>query len=178
MRQSLVKSCEKMLRQGNDSIVLLGDIGVYSFRDLSNQFPTRVLNIGIMEQSMVSVGAGLSSRGITPTIHTIAPFLVERSLEQIKIDFGYQGLAANLVSVGASFDYAALGCTHHCPADMLTLAKIPGMQLFVPGHPKEFEDLFEKNWNSKALNYSERRSPKAKVRTKCSYHCCWTTPQS
>jgi transketolase len=153
MRQSFVSSCEKMLISGNDSVVLLGDIGVFGFQNLSESFPKRILNLGIMEQTMVGVGAGFASRGIIPTLHSIAPFLVERALEQIKIDFGYQKLPANIVTVGASFDYSGLGCTHHCPADIPTLINVPGVNLFIPGHPSEFSSMFDDHWDSKAINY-------------------------
>jgi transketolase len=153
MRKSFVKSCEKMIRQGDNSVVILGDIGVYGFKKISSEFPSRVLNLGIMEQAMVGVGSGFASRGIIPTLHSIAPFLIERALEQIKIDFGYQNYPANFVSVGASFDYATLGCTHHCPADIPNLANIPGIDLFIPGHSEEFSKLFDSNWNSNSINY-------------------------
>lgn len=153
MRKSFVSSCEKMLMNGNDSVVLLGDIGVFGFQNLSEAFPNRILNLGIMEQTMVGVGAGFASRGIIPTLHSIAPFLVERALEQIKIDFGYQKFPANIVTVGASFDYSGLGCTHHCPADIPTLINVPGVNLFIPGHPTEFSNMFDVNWDSKAINY-------------------------
>jgi transketolase len=62
-------------------------------------------------------------------------------------------LAGNFVSVGASFDYAALGCTHHCPADISILSDIPGANLFIPGTASEFEHLFRSNWNNGKLNY-------------------------
>jgi transketolase len=153
MRQSFVSGCEKMISSGNDSVVLLGDIGVFGFQSLINTFPSRVLNLGIMEQAMVGIGAGYASRGIIPTLHSIAPFLVERALEQIKIDFGYQKFPANIVTVGASFDYSGLGCTHHCPADVPTLVNIPGVDLFIPGHATEFSTMFDGNWDSSAINY-------------------------
>jgi transketolase len=92
-------------------------------------------------------------------VHTIAPFIVERSLEQIKIDFCYQNLGGNFVSVGGSYDYAALGCTHHCPGDVGILKYVPGMQVVVPGHPDEFDTLFQNSYaNGKATYFrlSER----------------------
>ena len=103
-------------------------------RVCSKKHPLRAHNIGILEQSTIGLAAGLSLAGHFPIVHTIAPFLVERAYEQIKIDLGYQQLGSNLVSVGGSYDYAGLGCTHHCPADVGILNKIPGIEIIVPGH--------------------------------------------
>ena len=153
MRKKFNSVVSALVEQDKDAILLLGDIGVYNFHKTLEDFPDRAFNIGILEQSMVGVAAGFSLQGYTPIIHTIAPFIVERAFEQIKIDFGYQGLPGNFVSVGASFDYAALGCTHHCPGDVNLLSNIPGVNVFVPGDEKEFEYLFRNNWKNGQLNY-------------------------
>lgn len=153
MRKALVEVVEEVIRSNENSALLLGDIGVYGFRNALNDFPNRVFNLGILEQSMIGVAAGLASEGVVPIVHTIAPFLVERSLEQLKIDFGYQRLAGNFVSVGASFDYSGLGCTHHCPADVNILSSIEGFNIFLPGSPSEFKYLFNKHWNNGEINY-------------------------
>jgi transketolase len=79
--------------------------------------------------------------------------MVERALEQIKVDFGYQGLPGNFVSVGASFDYAALGCTHHCPADISLISTIPNSKIYVPGNAKEFASQYLNHWDDGNLNY-------------------------
>jgi len=153
MRKKFNSVVSALMEQDKDAILLLGDIGVYNFHKTLEDFPNRAFNIGILEQSMVGVAAGFSLQGYTPIVHTIAPFIVERAFEQIKIDFGYQGLPGNFVSVGASFDYAALGCTHHCPGDVNLLSNIPGVNVFVPGDEKEFEYLFRNNWKNGQLNY-------------------------
>ena len=153
MRRQFCESASDIVRNNDNAALLLGDIGVFGFRQVLSEFPLRAINIGILEQSMVGVAAGFSLAGFTPIVHTIAPFMVERALEQIKIDFGYQRLAGNFVSVGASFDYAALGCTHHCPADISLLSDIPGANLYIPGTAIEFEQMFLSNWNNGRLNY-------------------------
>lgn len=153
MRKIFANVATQVIENEPHSALLLGDIGVYGFRDVLARHPQRVFNVGILEQSMISLGAGLASEGIIPIIHTIAPFMVERAYEQIKIDFGYQNLPGNLVSVGASFDYTKLGCTHHCPADINLMSNIPGVNIFIPGHSEEFQYQFKENWNNSALNY-------------------------
>ena len=91
--------------------------------------------------------------GFIPVVHTIAPFLIERSLEQLKDDFCYQKLGGNFVSVGASYDYAALGCTHHCPGDVGILKNLPDMEIVLPGTSDEFEMLFNTSYNNSHPTY-------------------------
>jgi transketolase len=153
VRKTLIEVVDEVIRNNKESALLLGDIGVHGFRNTLSDFPDRAFNLGILEQSMVSVAAGLASEGVIPIVHTIAPFLVERSLEQLKIDFGYQCLPGNFVSVGASFDYSGLGCTHHCPADVNILSSIEGFNIFIPGSSAEFKYLFKKYWNNGEINY-------------------------
>ena len=88
-----------------------------------------------------------------PIIHTIAPFIVERAFEQIKIDFGYQKLNGNFISVGASYDYSALGCTHYCPGDVQLLDTIPNMDIILPGTSQEFDTLFNQTYNNGNPSY-------------------------
>jgi transketolase len=102
---------------------------------------------------MVNVAAGLSAKGISPVVHTIAPFLIERSYEQIKLDFAYQELGVNLVSVGGAFDYSKLGCSHHCYTDYSLIAQFENASVFFPGSDIEFELLFKSAYNNKQINY-------------------------
>lgn len=153
MRKAFVEAASNLLELDERVVLLLGDIGVFGFRDAAAMNPGRVLNVGILEQSMVGMGAGLALTGHIPIIHTIAPFLVERALEQIKIDFGYQRVPGNLVTVGGSFDYSALGGTHHCPGDVGILLNVPEIEIFVPGTPAEFTQLFQQNYNNNRLSY-------------------------
>ena len=143
MRTLFPKLVKSYLDSGNDLFVLLGDIGVYSFKDISEHYPKNIENLGTIEQSMVGIAAGISLGGSIPIVHTITPFLIERAFEQLKIDFGYQKLRGNFLSVGGAFDYSALGATHHCPADVSLIKLIPGFQCIIPGHPKEFKTLFD-----------------------------------
>jgi transketolase len=147
MRKQLVKTVQQLLID-DKVVLLLGDIGVFGFRDSFSKYPNRVYNIGILEQSTVSLASGMSINGLIPIIHTIAPFLIERCLEQLKVDFGYQKLNGNFISVGASYDYAALGCTHHCPGDVSQLLTIPDIEIILPGTSKEFDALLSQGYNN------------------------------
>jgi transketolase len=154
MRKAFAQCVGKELAENELCTLLLGDIGVHAFRESFGKFPHRIFNIGILEQSMVSIAAGMALEGLIPTIHTIAPFVVERAYEQIKVDFGYQKLRGNLITVGSSVDYAALGCTHHCPGDVAILLNIPDVQIIVPGHGGEFTSLYEQTSRNDSFTYS------------------------
>ena len=168
MRKEFATVMESELFLNPASTLLLGDIGVFGHRESFKKFPNRVFNIGILEQSMVSLAAGMAMGGLIPTIHTIAPFLVERAFEQIKIDFGYQSLGGNIVTVGASLDYAALGATHHCPGDVGMMLNIPGAEIYVPGTAAEFSDQFSRSSRNEKISYfrlSEKSNKKSNITT-------------
>jgi transketolase len=163
MRKQFVKTVEKIFSNKNIALIL-GDISVHAFSKLMKKYTNRAINIGILEQSTISFAAGLSKLGIIPIIHTIAPFMISRCFEQIKIDFGYQKLSGNFVSVGASYDYSKLGCTHHCPEDINLLKNIPGMQIVIPGSSFEFDSLFLSSYKNNFPTYfrlSERENDKS-----------------
>jgi len=153
MRKELVKSIEKIQDIDDNAVLLLGDIGVFGFRNSFNKHPNRTYNIGILEQSTISLAAGMATIGLIPFVHTIAPFLVERGLEQLKVDFGYQNLNGNFISVGASYDYAALGGTHHCAGDVAQLLTIPNMEIIIPGTSNEFNQLINQTYNNGSPTY-------------------------
>ena len=153
MRKTFPKVTENLMKKNKKIFCLLGDIGIFSFRNVFRKYKKRILNMSTMEQSMIGFAAGLSKVGFIPIIHTIAPFLVLRALDQIKIDFVYNRLSCNIVSVGASNDYTKLGTTHHCFEDINILSNYRDINLFIPSNEKEFKFLFEKNYNNNAINY-------------------------
>ena len=153
MRKTFPKVTESLMKKNKKVFCLLGDIGVFSFRNVFKNYKNRILNMSTMEQSMIGFAAGLSKIGFIPIIHTITPFLVLRSLEQIKIDFVYNKLNCNIVSVGASNDYTRLGTTHHCFEDVNILSSYQDINLFIPSNEKEFKYLFEKHYNNNLINY-------------------------
>lgn len=153
MRSQLVKTVSKIIDEDQRAVLLLGDIGVFAFRETISRHPLRAYNIGILEQSTISLASGLSMCDLIPIVHTIAPFLVERAFEQIKVDLCYQELGANLISVGGSYDYAGLGPTHHCPGDVGLLNQIPDVEIIAPGHPDEFDKLFRSNYENQRTTY-------------------------
>ena len=137
MREAFRDAAVELLEEDPLTAVVLADISADLFAKAMARHPARVLNVGIREQLMVSVGGGLALAGMRPIVHTYAPFLVERAFEQVKLDLGHQGAAAVLVSVGASYDAARSGRTHQAPEDVLLVGAVPGFSVHVPGHPDE-----------------------------------------
>ena len=140
-----MKSCvSNMILDNEKAILLLIDIGAFGFKKFMEEHPNQVKNIGIFEPGTVSIASGLSLSGMIPTIYGISPFIVQRSLEQLKLNFVYQNVGGNFITTGASYDFSKLGYSHYCPEDVETLKTLPGMEILVPGTPKQFQTLFSR----------------------------------
>lgn len=133
--------------------VLLTDISSGYFGEVAASHPDRVVGLGIMEQTALSAAAGVALEGFLPVVHSIAPFIVLRPFEQLRDDFVYQRLGVNVVSIGASYDYASDGYTHNAPDDVPALLALGGVEVVVPGTPAEFEGLFRASYANGAPTY-------------------------
>jgi transketolase len=139
MRDRFTTTTIELLDSNPRLAAVLADIGAAAFQ--KSPHVDRVVNLGIREQLLVGVSAGLALAGLRPIAHSYTPFLIERPLEQIKLDLGHQDLGAVLVSIGASYDAATEGRTHQAPEDVALLAALPGWTIHVPGHPDEAEQM-------------------------------------
>ena len=137
MRTVFAAEASELLEEDPLTAVVLAEISADLFGKAAARHPDRVLNVGIREQLMVSVGGGLALAGMRPIVHTYAPFLVERAFEQVKLDLAHQGGHAVLASIGASYDAARAGRTHQAPEDVALIDSLPGFSVIVPGHPAE-----------------------------------------
>jgi transketolase len=151
MRTQFPKTVLELMDKDERVVVLLGDIGVAKFTEVMAKYPTRCLNVGILEQSMVGMAAGLAMAGFIPIVHTIEPFLVERAFEQIKDDFGYQELKGTFVGVNLIDTAPNLGYTHQTPYAMQMISLVKGLSAFEPTTPEEFDKLLKENYEG--LNY-------------------------
>lgn len=134
-------------------VVMVGDISHGILQPFAKVCPDRYFNIGICEPAMVNLAAGLSKVGLNPVVHTIAPFITERAFEQLKLDFGYQNLNLNLISVGGSFDYSKLGCSHHCYTDVSLISHLNRGVVIMPGSEIEFTKIFNEIYKNNSINY-------------------------
>jgi transketolase len=115
----------------NDSV---GSSKLGGFRD---RFPERLINVGIAEQDMVGVAAGLANGGKIPFVSAASCFLTARAMEQIKVDAAYSQHHLVLVGQSPGMAYGELGPTHHSIEDLSWLRTIPGLTVLVPSDPVE-----------------------------------------
>lgn len=123
----------------NDKIhLVVADISpVGSLADFGKHFPDRYTNVGVAEQSMIGICAGLALRGKQPFAYSIANFSLYRPFEFIRNDLCYQNLPVTIVGMGAGVIYADHGATHHTMEDIAVASAIPNMQIIAPCDPEE-----------------------------------------
>lgn len=148
MTAMFYKTIDDVMARDERTIVLLGVSGVGIYVDLSQKFPGRFIDAGIMEQAIIGIASGMSVAGMIPIAYGHSTFMIERAYEQLKIDFGYQHLSGNFIVYGGSTEIGVLGATHCCPAALSLLSMIPGMEIVVPGRPDEFKSLFLETYDN------------------------------
>ena len=109
MRRTFGKIITELADKDEKIFVMVGDIGYRVFDDFRKKHPDRFINMGICEQSMIGVSAGMALEGLKPWVYTITPFLIERPFEQVKLDIDQQNVDVKLVGFA---DYPTLGPTH------------------------------------------------------------------
>ena len=142
------------LVQTDPSVALVyAEISGQFFGDVERRHPDRVVNVGIREQLLVNVGAGMALTGMRPIVHTFGSFLVERAFEQVKLGFGHQDVGGVLVGSGGSFDIAGGGRTHQAPGDVALLDTLPGVSIHAPGTAQEVDAVLRRSVAGSGVHY-------------------------
>jgi transketolase len=108
-----------------------------SMEKFRKEFPERFINVGVAEQSMIGICAGMALKGLQPFAYTIATFSLYRPFEFVRDDLGYQNLPVTVVGIGGGVVYSTLGGTHHCQEDIAIAGAIPNMSIIAPCDPAE-----------------------------------------
>jgi len=153
IRQQFADTMLDVGKKDKGLVVLVGDISHFRLQPFAKACPGRYYNVGICEPTIVNMAAGLARVGFFPVVHTIAPFIIERAFEQIKLDFCYQDLGVSLISCGSAFDYSTLGYSHHCYDDFSLIKGLPGTQIIYPGMANEFDTLFKQTYGNGRITY-------------------------
>jgi transketolase len=129
--RELASEDQRIVAVVNDSV------GSSKLNQFGQMYPVRLVNVGIAEQNMIGVGAGLANGGLIPFVCGASPFLTGRALEQIKADLAYSNANVKLCGMSSGMAYGELGPTHHSIEDMAWLRAIANMTVIVPADPVE-----------------------------------------
>ena len=152
---ALAREDDRIVAVCNDSV---GSSNLGAFKA---EFPDRLINVGIAEQDLVGVGAGLANGGMIPFVSAAAPFLTGRALEQIKADVAYSGARVVLCGQSPGMAYGELGPTHHSIEDLSWLRAIAGLPVVVPADPDQTRAAVR--WAASAATGSYLRIARFKV---------------
>lgn len=139
--------CDVLLKHAatdKDILVVCSDSrGSGSMTNFAKEKPEQFVEVGIAEQDLVSISAGLASCGKKPYAVSPASFLSTRSMEQVKVDVAYSHTNVKLIGISGGVSYGALGMTHHSATDIATMSSIPGLNVYLPSDRFQTEKLIE-----------------------------------
>ena len=143
-KQEICNVLKEAAAKDRDIIVLCSDSrGSGSMGSFFDEYPKQSVEMGIAEQDLVSVSAGLASCGKKPFAISPSSFLSSRSLEQIKIDVAYSSVNVKLVGISGGVSYGALGASHHSVQDIASVVAIPNIRMYIPSDRFLTRILFE-----------------------------------
>lgn len=139
--------CETLLEQAQHDrsiMVLASDSrGSAAMAPFAKAYPEQFVEVGIAEQNIVGISAGLAHSGKKPFVTSPACFLSMRSIEQIKVDVAYSATNVKLVGISGGVSYGALGMSHHSVQDVAVMRAIPGIAVLLPADRHETKRMTE-----------------------------------
>ena len=151
-RQAICEVLMKHAETDKDIVVLCSDSrGSASLTPFANAYPEQFVEMGIAEQDLVSVSAGLAKCGKKAFAASPACFLSTRSYEQAKIDCAYSNTNVKLIGISGGVSYGALGMSHHSAQDIAAMAAIPNMRVYLPSDRSR-----QQNWLRRSLPMKNR----------------------
>jgi len=141
MRDTFAQAFYEEAQLNPKLFLVVADISPASkISNFKQEFPTRFLDVGVAEQNLIGLSAGLALKGYKPFAYTIANFTIYRPFEQIRDDVCYQNLPVTMVGMGAGITYSPLGATHHTLEDVAVMSAIPNMSVLAPCDPPELTE--------------------------------------
>jgi transketolase len=144
MRGKIIDSIFAQMETNDNLFFLTADMGIGLVEKFEEHYPNRFLNVGIAEQNLVGISAGLVNIGYRPFAYTISNFIIHRCLEQIRNDIGLHNYPITLLGTSTGFDNAPLGPTHHIVDDWGTLKGLPNIDIYCPSSVSYADKLIEK----------------------------------
>lgn len=141
MRNAFSETLYECAKADPSIYIVVADISpAGSMAKFQQEYSSRFINVGVAEQVMIGISAGLALKGCQPFAYTIATFSLYRPFEMVRNDLGYQNLPVTVVGMGAGVIYSTLGGTHHTQEDVAIAGAIPNMQILSPCDPLECID--------------------------------------
>lgn len=148
MRDTFSDKLVEIASEDSTVMLLSGDHGYGLFNSLREAKPAQFINMGVAEQNMVGVAAGLSRVGFKPIVYGLSAFIPIRVLEQIKLDVCHDNLPVIFIGDGAGFVYSHLGTSHQSTEDIAATRAIPNLIILSPGDRFELERCFQLAYDS------------------------------
>ena len=139
MRGAFFRALAELAEREERVHLVVGDIGFGVTETFAQRFPSRFLNVGVAEQNMTGIAAGMALCGKIVFTYSIANFPILRCLEQVRNDICYHQANVKIVAVGGGLAYGSLGATHHATEDLAIMRSLPRMVVVAPGDPAEAE---------------------------------------
>ncbi|MFM7235933.1 MAG: transketolase family protein [Cyanobium sp.] len=143
MRTAFINWLCQKAKEDPSLILLTADLGYSVVEPFAELYPGCFFNIGVAEQNMVGIAAGLASEGFRPYTYSIGIFPTFRCAEQLRNDIDYHQLPVVTCSVGSGVTYGALGYTHHMIQDLALMRSLPAMLMATPADPVEVEAILD-----------------------------------
>lgn len=144
MRGQIIDAVFESMSTNPDTFFLTADMGINLVEKIQEAFPDRFCNVGIAEQNLIGVSAGLANLGYRPFAYTISNFNIHRCYEQIRNEIGINGHPIVLLGTSTGYDNAPLGPTHHIIDDWGALRNIPDIDIYCPSSVSFAENLVSK----------------------------------
>ena len=155
MRRRFGEVISKLADEDEKIYVIVADIGYRVFDEFREKHPDRFINMGICEQSIISVASGMALEGLKPWVYTISPFLIERPFEQVKLDIDQQNVNVNLVGFA---DYPSLGPTHTELNAKKMMQLFRNIEAFFPKDGGETESVIMQAYRSESPSFISLKS--------------------
>jgi transketolase len=153
MRDAFLKKITELAAIDKDVVLLTADLGFGVFENFESKFPGQYFNVGVAEQNMTGLAAGLALEGKKVITYSIGNFATLRCLEQIRNDGCYHDLNITIVASGGGFSYGSLGMSHHTTEDIAILRALPAMSVVAPGTVWEAGEATEALIKSNGIGY-------------------------
>lgn len=141
MRTAFINQLIEEAKENDKIFLIVGDLGFSVVEPFAELFPNRFLNVGIAEQNMTGVAAGLAKEGYNVFTYSIGNFPTLRCIEQIRYDVCYHNFSVKIIAVGGGYAYGPLGASHHTTEEIGMLRTIPNLQVIAPGDPVEVKNI-------------------------------------